>query len=303
MAKKKIAFGWYGGKYIHLNWLLPLLPYCSGYLEPFSGSASVLLNRKISPIETLNDLDGNIVNFFKILRKHKTEFIDALRLTPYAREEMSLACQKLQSKELISNFERARLFFVRTRQSISGLSQTATSKSWSYCKEAKHSSTSASINRWLKGVERLPEIIERLKNVQIENIDAFDLIRKYKDVSDILIYCDPPYLHESRKAIRAYGVFEMFEKAHIDLAEILHSCNGKVAISGYRCSLMDFLYSDFFRYDASIKSIRACGLKKKSKRQEILWTNYLIPGNQNWQNQFSKSLEGIFYNEQEKNRS
>jgi len=64
--KKLIVFGWYGGKFSHLDWLLPLLPSCHHYCEPFSGSAAVLLNRDPSPVETYNDIDGDVVNFFQV---------------------------------------------------------------------------------------------------------------------------------------------------------------------------------------------------------------------------------------------
>ena len=70
-SKKVIAFGWYGGKYSHLDWLLPLLPPCHHYCEPFAGSAAVLLNRDPSPVETYNDLDGEVANFFRVLRDSK----------------------------------------------------------------------------------------------------------------------------------------------------------------------------------------------------------------------------------------
>jgi DNA adenine methylase len=87
-----IAFGWYGGKYSHLDWLLPLLPTCHHYCEPFGGSAAVLLNRQPSPVETYNDIDGEIVNFFTVLREQKEALIEAIGLTPFSREELRLAC-------------------------------------------------------------------------------------------------------------------------------------------------------------------------------------------------------------------
>jgi DNA adenine methylase len=80
---RMIAFGWYGGKFSHLEWLLPLLPACHHYCEPFSGSAAVLLNRTPSPIETYNDLDGEVVNFFRVLRDEKEKLVEAIGLTPF----------------------------------------------------------------------------------------------------------------------------------------------------------------------------------------------------------------------------
>jgi DNA adenine methylase len=96
-GEKLIPFGWYGGKFSHLAWLLPLLPKCHHYSEPFAGSGAVLLNRAPSPIETYNDLDGEVVNFFRVLRDEKEKLVEAIGLTPFSREEFTLAC-KLGSK-------------------------------------------------------------------------------------------------------------------------------------------------------------------------------------------------------------
>ena len=89
--KKLIAFGWYGGKYSHIDWLLPLLPECHHFCEPFGGSASVLLNRHPAKIETYNDIDGEVVNFFKVLRDQKNKLVKAIGLTPFSREEFAIA--------------------------------------------------------------------------------------------------------------------------------------------------------------------------------------------------------------------
>src|SRR5438552_18896357 len=85
--RKRIVFGWYGGKFNHLGWLLPLLPQCHHYCEPYAGSAAVLLNREPSPVETYNDIDGEVVNFFRVLREQKEALIEAVGLTPFSREE------------------------------------------------------------------------------------------------------------------------------------------------------------------------------------------------------------------------
>src|SRR6266480_5349647 len=86
-AEKLIPFGWYGGKFSHLAWLLPLLPKCHHYCEPFAGSGAVLMNRDPSPVETYNDLDGEVANFFRVLRTEKDALIEAIGLTPFSREE------------------------------------------------------------------------------------------------------------------------------------------------------------------------------------------------------------------------
>src|ERR1022692_3837165 len=92
-VRKRIAFGWYGGKFSHLEWLLPLLPTCHHYCEPFAGSAAVLLNRPPSPVETYNDLDGEVCNFFRVLRDNQRRLVAAIALTPFSRQEFAAACQ------------------------------------------------------------------------------------------------------------------------------------------------------------------------------------------------------------------
>src|SRR6266496_5288127 len=119
MMGRMIAFGWYGGKYSHLDWLLPLLPQATHYCEPFGGSAAVLLNREPAPVETYNDIDGEVVNFFRVLREQKEALLEAIGLTPFSREEFQLAISK--ATEGVSDVERARRFFIRARQVRTGL--------------------------------------------------------------------------------------------------------------------------------------------------------------------------------------
>ncbi|NLI97102.1 DNA adenine methylase [bacterium] len=265
-GKKMIAFGWYGGKFNHLNWLLPHLPEVHHYCEPFGGSAAVLLNRPPSPVETYNDIDGEVVNFFRVLRNQKDVLIEAIGLTPFSREEFALAIS--ESREGLSDLERARRFFVRARQVRTGLAQKASIGRWANCKNTSRAGMSGVVSRWLGSVEALPNIAERLLRVQIENRPAIEVIQLY-DSKDTLFYCDPPYPHESRGDINAYG-FEMTTADHIALAKVLKKCKGKVAISGYRCEIMDDLYVEWRRLDAPEKMCHSI----KKPRQEALWTNY-----------------------------
>ncbi|MBN2379716.1 DNA adenine methylase [candidate division WOR-3 bacterium] len=264
--KKLIAFGWYGGKYSHLKWLLPFLPKAHHYCEPFGGSAAVLLNREPSHVETYNDIDGEVVNFFRVLREQKEQLIEAIGLTPFSREEFALAVS--ESEEKLSDLERARRFFVRARQVRTGLAQTASLGRWANCKRTSRAGMSGVVSRWLGSVEKLPDIATRLLRVQIENRPAIEVINLYDD-KDTLFYCDPPYPHESRGDSKAYG-FEMTEKEHKKLAMVLRECKGKVAISGYRCKLMDDLYCSWRRADAPKKICHSI----KKPRQEALWMNY-----------------------------
>ncbi len=264
--KKAIAFGWYGGKFSHLDWLLPLLPDCHHYCEPFGGSAAVLLNRTPSPVETYNDLDNEVVNFFRVLREQKTALIEAVGLTPFSREEFYYACTPPPGAA--SALERARRFFVRARQVRTGLAQTASLGRWANCKNTSRAGMSGVVSRWLGSVETLPEIAERLLRVQIENRPALEIVDLYDD-ANTLFYCDPPYVHDSRGDSKAYS-HEMTDHQHREFARKLHGIRGRAAVSGYQGSLYDSLFGDWRKIKAPVKQCHSI----KKERQEVLWVNY-----------------------------
>ena len=266
--RRRIVFGWYGGKFSHLDWLLPLLPVCHHYCEPFSGSAAVLLNRSPSPVETYNDMDGEVVNFFRMLRDQHEALIRAIALTPFSREEYHRAIYGDTNE--ISDIERARRFYIRARQTRTGLAQTASLGRWANCKDTSRAGMSGVVSRWLGGVEGLDDIAQRLLRVQIENRPAVDVIRLY-DSPKTLFYCDPPYLHATRGDTNAYR-FEMDERQYQEFAEAAHQCKGMIAVSGYDHPVMEQLFpsAHWFKTLGQDKTIHST----KGARQEVLWTNY-----------------------------
>ena len=263
---KIIPFGWYGGKFNHLDWLLPLLPEAHHYCEPFGGSGAVLLNRLPSAVETYNDLDGEVVNFFRVLREQKDELVTLIALTPFSREEYFIALS--DSQDEIPPLQRAHHFYIRARQTRSGLAQTASLGRWANCKNTSRSGMSGVVSRWLGSVEGLPDIAMRLLRVQIENRPATDVINLYDD-EGTLFYCDPPYPHDSRGDTKAYG-YEMTDAQHVALSAVLHQIQGSAAISGYQCDLLNELYSDWQLHLAPPKQSHT----SKQLRQEALWTNF-----------------------------
>lgn len=269
---KKIAFGWYGGKFSHLDWLLPLLPEATHYCEPFGGSAAVLLNRPPMPVETYNDLDGELVNFFRVLRNEQEELVRQIGLTPFSREELRLAVQEQPAD--LSDLERARRFFVRARQVRTGLAQTASEGRWAHCLLTSRAGMAGAVSRWLGSVEGLSELVQRLLRVQIEHAPALEVIARY-DSPQTLFYCDPPYVHASRGDVRAYG-FEMTDAEHEALAAKLGQVRGKVAISGYASSLYEDLYVGWTRLEAPPRTIHST----KAERTEVLWINYELSDSQ-----------------------
>lgn len=225
------------------------------------------MNRDPSPVETYNDIDGEVVNFFRVLRESKDELIEQIALTPFSREEFSIACHLDPD---LTEVERARRFYVRARQVRTGLAQTASLGRWANCKNTSRSGMSGVVSRWLGGVEQLAFIAERFLRVQIENRPATEIIKLY-DSKETFFYCDPPYIHETRGDTSSYG-FEMDNHQHRELAEVLNSVEGMVALSNYDCKLMNELYSNakWKKIYSPEKTIHST----KDKRQEVLWVNY-----------------------------
>ena len=263
---KKIAFGWYGGKFSHLDFILPHIPADAGHFcDVFGGSAAVLLNRPPASVETYNDLDSELVNFFETLRDDGDRLIRAIGLTPFSREELVRACQP--EKDL-SQLERARRFYVRARQTRTGLAQTSSEGRWAHCVLTSRAGMAGAVSRWLGAVEGLPEIVQRLLRVQIENAPALEVIQRY-DTEATVFYLDPPYVHSSRGDRSAYG-YEMADSDHEQLASVLHAIRGRAVLSGYRSRLYDELYADWRRVDAPEKTCHSV----RTPRQESLWLNF-----------------------------
>lgn len=265
-SKRRIAFGWYGGKFTHLDFLIPLLPKdASHFCDVYGGSAAVLMNVGPYPVETYNDIDSELVNFFRALRNQQEKLVKAIGLTPFSREELMLACTPESG---LSMLERARRFYIRARQTRTGLAQTSSKGRWAHCVLTSRAGMSGAVSRWLGSVEGLSEIVQRLQRVQIENAPALEVIARY-DTDKTLFYVDPPYVHTSRGDASAYG-YEMTDADHEELAEVLHGIRGRAVVSGYRTDLYDQLFADWHRVDAPV---RLCHSTRTS-RQESAWFNF-----------------------------
>jgi len=264
--RKMIAFGSYGGKYVHMDFILPHLPIdAEHFCDVYGGSAAVLINRIPAKVETYNDLDTELVNFFAVLREQPDDLIRSIGLTPFSRAELVKACG---SSENLSSLERARRFYVRARQTRTGLAQTSSEGRWAHCVLTSRAGMAGAVSRWLGAVEGLPQIAQRLQRVQIENAPALEVIRRY-DTPKTLFYLDPPYVHDRRGDSSAYG-HEMPDQDHRDLAAALHALKGRAVLSGYRCDLYDDLFGDWRRADAPEKICNS----SKSVRRESLWMNF-----------------------------
>ena len=262
MTKRIIAFPYYGGKNSHLGWLLPLLPYTDRYVEPFGGSAAVLMNRDRSPVEVYNDIDNDVVNFFRVLREQHDELIDLLHLTPYSKTEFHNAHEPTDDP-----LERARRFFTEIRQSFLGKRREGKSQTWALGLQLD-STFSKAANRWLGSIEKLKAVAIRFMGVHIECRPANYIIKAYDDPNSFQ-YLDPPYIPESRVSHGDFR-YEMTKEEHKELLELVLSCESKFAISSYDNSLYNEMLKDWFRFEDKLKGLAG----PRGKRQEILYTNY-----------------------------
>lgn len=265
-ARRRIAFGWYGGKFSHLDFILPHIPRdAAHFCDVYGGSAAVLVNLEPYAAETYNDLDSELVNFFRTIRDDGAALIKAISLTPFSREELLRACEPANG---ISSLERARRFFVRARQTRTGLAQTSSGGRWAHCVLTSRAGMAGAVSRWLGSVEGLPEIVQRLQRVQIENAPALDVIRRY-DTDRTVFYLDPPYVHEARGDSSAYG-HEMTDDQHREMAATLRGIRGRAVLSGYRTALYDQLFAEWRRVDGETRLCQSV----RQPRQECLWMNF-----------------------------
>jgi len=253
-----IATRRYGGKHYLLRHLLPLLPHDPNqhFVDVFGGGGAVLLNRARVRMETYNDIDRRLVNFFRVLRDHPEELVRRLRLTPYSRVEYERS--KVESDDLV---EDARRFAVAVNQSVMGAG-----RGWSV-----HISRGARAHKplsWQRYAENLRTVSKRFLGVQVECRDALDLLRRFDCSPDMLFYCDPPY-HPAGRVGKAYE-HEMSASDHEDFLDLLGSLESKVVLSGYNVGPYRDLDWERFEFDMSLKN----GKDDGSRRTECVWRNF-----------------------------
>lgn len=191
----------------------------------------MLLQKPRSPLETYNDLDGLVVNFWRVLRENYDELIRQIRLTPWSRLEYEKTIEPCDNP-----IEQARRFWVSVQMSISA--SAGYHPGFRVIKSAEHIHSHPDL--FDKDLEALNFAYARFAGVQIENLEALECIKKY-DGPDTLIYFDPPYLAETRTHTR-YNVEADDYGFHVQSAELLHKATGYVVISGYASELYQDLY-------------------------------------------------------------
>ena len=262
-----IPFPYYGGKCHHIDFLTSLMPPSNEvnlFADVFGGGAHVVLNVEYR-YRVYNDIDKDLVNFFRVLRDSPDELIKQIALTLYAREELVLACEPTDDP-----VEKARRFFVKVKQSRFGRSQV-TGRQWK--RSTKSYPWKPLSETWSKSAEGLAPIAHALTRIQVENEPAVKVIEDYDSPTNFF-YCDPPYVLSTRSGGKAYR-YEMSDEEHRALATALNNCEAKVMVSGYKGGLYDELFSAgrWQRIDDKEKFANS----SKDIRQESVWINYQPP--------------------------
>ncbi len=251
-----------GGKIRLAKRIAALLPERPHYVEPFCGSLSVLLARKPSAHETVNDLDSDLMNLWRVLRDEHDPFERLCALTPHSRAEQAAAYDLAG----VSDLERARRVWVQLTQGRAGV---RTRTGWRHYVDPAGSSTS--MPRYLRGyLARFEPLVDRMRDVSLECRPALDVIESYGRSPNVLLYVDPPYLRSTRVS-GGYAYDLPTETEHRDLAKALHASRAAVVLSGYPSDLYDRdLYADWHR--TSIATATGQG-GSWEPRTEVLWSN------------------------------
>ena len=265
---------WHGGKWLLAQWILQYFPPHRVYVEPFGGAASVLLQKKRSYSEVYNDLDGDVVNLFRVLQhpKHSRELHRKLIVTPFARAEFELAYQKSRSP-----VETARRLIIRSFMGFGSDGSLRISRTGFRANSNRSGTTPA--HDWVNYPTALVQIIERFAGVVVEQRPAAAIMRQHDD-PEALHYLDPPYLPETRQQPGKHRyAFEMSVSDHEDMLSLIRDLKGMVILSGYHSKLYDRVLAKWKRVE---KKTYADGALK---RVEVLWIN----------ERASKSLRGRFF--------
>jgi len=247
-------------------WVIEHFPAHRIYVEPFGGAASVLLRKERSYNEIYNDLDGELVNLFQILRSDQSEeLLRLLALTPYARAEYKLALQPTSEP-----VERARRMLVRSHMAH-GTGGARIDREAGFRIDGVSGTTNVA-SEWAKFPSDILPIIERFRGVSIQNKPALDLIKDYNS-PNVLIYLDPPYLPSTRSKVKNDGhgyhtySYELTHDDHCALLDAIASSTAMIVLSGYPNPLYDVALKGWRREESAARAHR------NSPRTEVLWIN------------------------------
>jgi len=260
-------FKTHGGKFYLSSWIIENFPENYeqyDYIEPFIGGGSVFLNKKPSiGLEAINDIDLGTIQVFRVLRDEPKAFIAKLKRKKYSENVFKRALNKKEFKDYL---DHAINEFVLRRMSRGALK---TAFAWS---ERLRGGEPGDLHAWKTIVQKLPEIAKRIEKTYIFNKDACKVVEAFNS-EDSLIYCDPPYVPETRVSPSTYGPYEMSTDDHIRLSQKLMRFGGKVIISGYPGVLYNRLYKEWRSVEKEVPN-HSSQQKSKPRKIEVCWMNY-----------------------------
>jgi len=264
-------FAYYGGKTTLAHRIADLLPAHRHYVEPFAGSLAVLLAKVPAAFETVNDLDHQLMTFWRVLRDRGDELARVCYLTPHSRAEHQ-ACHDtvadLDSGE-VDELEAARRIWVMLTQGRGG---TLRKTGWRHFQNPGGRGPTSMPDYLSAYVERMAPALDRLRRVSLECRAALDVVADYGRHAEVCIYADPPYLGSTRSS-RQYRVEMSAATEHEALAAALSDCAATVVLSGYASPLYDDLHSGWHRVDLAAFTGQANARGGRGRRTEVLWSN------------------------------
>jgi DNA adenine methylase len=269
VTQTKSPIPYFGGKITLAPQIAAALPAHEHYVEPYAGSLAVLLAKPRTPFETVNDLDQQLITFWRVCRDRPIDLARVCALTPHSRAEHQAAYEPASD-----DLEVARRVWVQLSQGRAGVRQRT---GWRHYQQPRGV---ASVPVYLRGyVERIAPAADRLAGVSLECMPALDLIARYGRSHDVLLYVDPPYLGEARAADDSTSrartkryLHEMYsDDEHRQLAAALTICHAAVVLSGYPSPLYDELYGDWYRHEMAASTGQGGGTW--ANRTEVLWSN------------------------------
>ena len=254
------ALRYYGGKWRIAPWIISHMPAHRAYLEPCMGAASVFAQKCPVDVETLNDANGRVTNFFLQLRDNTDELVRRVSLTPWAEDEFK-ACWEPTADPV----EDARRFYVTSWQSVHGVGSSRSG--WRWMTDPDHRRGLSPAVDWI--AVDLQAFAQRLRRAHIINRDAFTVIKRVATVESCLIYFDPPYTLEKRTRKDGYSTFEVTEDWHVEAAELLRAHAGPALVSGYSSPLYEAIY-EAYGWQRVNRDFQG---NSGSTRTESLWIN------------------------------
>lgn len=249
-----------GSKWSIAKWIIGFFPQHHSYVEPFFGSGGVFFTKPRSNIETINDLDDNVINLFEWIQKDPEKLAKAIYWIPYSRKVYENAARDYLHET--DSFRRAVIFCTKMMMGH-GFRTNEIKVGWKNDVQGREAAYAA--KGWTETPERIMQAAERLRGVQIENKPALEVIARF-NYPNVLIYADPPYLLSTRYG-KQYRC-EMTDSDHVELLDCLKEHRGHVLLSGYDNKLYNDALRDWHREEIDTRAQTA------TKRREVLWMNF-----------------------------